>query len=481
MKEAANIPEKVLPKELKKRKDFRDELIVTIDGSDAKDFDDAVSVKKLKNGNYLLGVHIADVSHYVKEGSALDKEAFFRGTSIYLIDRVIPMLPFKLSHGICSLVQGEDRLVMSLIMEINKEGKVINYEVTPGIIRSKRRLVYDDVNDLFEGKKEAIEKIGDLKDTLLLMKELKNILRNARKKRGAILDIEGGEVKIILDEKGHAIDIIPRKRGETETIIEEFMIKANETIAEIFHKYNLPFVYRIHEKPEPDTIIQLKNYLSAIGIDFKVPQKITSRILQELLEKTSNHPLRDSIEKLLVRSMKRAVYSSTNIGHFGLASYAYTHFTSPIRRYPDLIVHRLIKKFLSKKDKLSKKQKKLLNDKLAKIAAYSSKRERVADEAEWDYVALKKIDYISNHIGETFDVVITSVTKFGLFVEIIEKNISGLIHISTLDDYYLYDEEKSILVGKRNGKIYKIGDKLKAKVVNANKTRMQIDFEISEA
>ncbi|ACJ76201.1 ribonuclease R [Thermosipho africanus Ob7] len=481
LKEASKIPDRILEKDLRNRKDFRNEIVVTIDGPDAKDFDDAVSVKKLKNDNYLLGVHIADVSHYVKEGSELDKEAFKRGTSVYLIDRVLPMLPFKLSHGICSLVQGEDRLVMSLVMEIDREGNVVDFEVAPGVIRSHRRLVYDDVNALFKGDKVAFNKIGDLYDQLILMKELKDVLRNARKRRGAILDIEGGEVKIILDEKGNTIDIIPRERGEAEVIIEEFMIKANETIAELFYNFDLPFVYRIHEKPDPDTIIQLKNYLSAIGISFKVPKKITSKLLQELLEKTKNHPLRGSIERLLVRSMKRAVYSANNIGHFGLASYAYTHFTSPIRRYPDLVVHRLIKQFLSTNGKLTKKEITKLNDKLSKIAVHSSKRERVADEAEWDYTALKKIDYISKHIGETFDVVVTAVTKFGLFVEIIDKNISGLIHISTLDDYFLYDEERSILIGSHTGKVFKIGDKLKAKVVNANKTRMQIDFEIAKS
>ncbi|MBO8160291.1 MAG: ribonuclease R [Thermosipho sp. (in: Bacteria)] len=478
LKEASKIPEKVTQRDLKGRKDFRDEIIVTIDGPDAKDFDDAVNVKKLKNGNYLLGVHIADVSYYVKEGSELDKEAFKRGTSVYLVDRVIPMLPFRLSHGVCSLVQGEDRLVMSLVMEIDKNGKVVDFEVTPGVIKSYRRLVYDDVNALFSNDKDAIRKIGDLKEQLELMRELKNILRNARKKRGAILDIEGGEVKIILDEKGHAIDIIPRKRGEAEVIIEEFMIKANETIAEIFDHFDLPFVYRVHEQPDPDTILQLKNYLSALGIDLKLPKKIQPKILQNLLEKTAGHPLRSSIERLLVRSMKRAVYSPTNIGHFGLASYAYTHFTSPIRRYPDLIVHRLIRKFLETKGNITKKQIKELNKKLTKIAVHSSKRERTADEAEWDYTALKKIDYISRHIGSVFEVVVTSVTKFGLFVEIIDKSISGLIHISTMDDYYKYDEEKSILIGTKKGKIYKIGDIFKAKVVNADKTRMQIDFEI---
>ncbi|MFN6992526.1 MAG: ribonuclease R family protein, partial [Fervidobacterium sp.] len=426
-------------------------------------------------GNYLLGVHIADVAHYVKPNTALDREAFNRATSVYLADRVIPMLPFKLSNGLCSLVQGEDRLVMSLLMEIDKSGEVVSYKVGNGVIKSYRRLVYDDVNAFLEGKEEG-QKLQDLAEHIYLMKELKDILRENRRKRGAILDIEGDEVEILLDEKGHAVDIIPRKRGESEVIIEEFMIKANETIAEIFHNADIPFIYRIHETPDFETILQLKNYLSAIGINMKLPQNIHPKILQELLEKTKNHPLRSSIQRLLVRSMKRAIYSPSNVGHFGLASEAYTHFTSPIRRYPDLIVHRLLKLYLEKNGKLSNKEIRSLQKYLVKASVHCSKRERIADEAEWDYEALKKIDYISRHIGEVYKVVVTSVAKFGLFVEILDKYISGLIHISTLDDYYFYDEQKSILIGKRSGKVYRIGDTLDAKVVKADKVRMEIDF-----
>ncbi|MGC8819691.1 MAG: ribonuclease R [Fervidobacterium sp.] len=475
MEEVAKLPDKVLPEDLEGRWDFRNEIIVTIDGADAKDFDDAVQVKKLPNGNYLLGVHIADVSHYVKPNTALDKEAFNRATSIYLADRVIPMLPFKLSNGLCSLVQGEDRLVMSLLMEIDEKGEVVNYKVGKGVIKSYRRLVYDDVNAFLEGSPEGA-KLKDLSEHIYLMKELKDILRENRRRRGAILDIEGDEIKIILDDKGHAIDIIPRKRGESEVIIEEFMIKANETVAEIFHNADIPFIYRIHEEPDFDTLFQLKNYLSAIGINMKLPQQIHPKILQELLEKTKDHPLRSSIQRLLVRSMKRAIYSPSNVGHFGLASEAYTHFTSPIRRYPDLIVHRLLKLYLETGGKLSKKEIRSLERYLEKASVHCSKRERVADEAEWDYEALKKIDYISRHIGEIYKVVVISVAKFGLFVEIPEKYISGLIHISTLDDYYFYDEQKSILTGKHTGKIYRIGDTLYAKVVKADKIRMEIDF-----
>lgn len=476
--EVAKLPDHVREEDLEGRWDFRNEVIVTIDGVDAKDFDDAVQVKRLPNGNYLLGVHIADVAHYVKPNTALDREAFNRATSIYLADRVIPMLPFKLSNGLCSLVQGEDRLVMSLLMEIDTNGNLVDYKVGHGVIRSYRRLVYDDVNAFLEGKPEG-DKLKDLAEHIYLMKELKDILRENRRKRGAILDIEGDEVKIVLDDKGHAIDIIPRKRGESEVIIEEFMIKANETIAEIFHNADIPFIYRVHEEPDYDTLLQLKNYLAAIGIRMRLPQQIHPRVLQELLEKTKDHPLRASIQRLLVRSMKRAIYSPSNVGHFGLASEAYTHFTSPIRRYPDLIVHRLLKMYLETGGNIPKKELKKLEKYLAKAAVHCSKRERVADEAEWDYEALKKIDYISRHIGEVFRVVVTSVTKFGMFVEIPEKYISGLIHISTLDDYYYYDEVSARLIGSRTGKVFKIGDLLYAKVTRADKVRMEVDFEIA--
>ncbi len=479
MEEAAQLPDKVPAEDIENRWDFRDDVIVTIDGADAKDFDDAVQVKRLPNGNYLLGVHIADVSHYVRQNTALDAEAYERATSVYLGDRVIPMLPFKLSNGLCSLVQGEDRLVMSLQMEINKNGDTVDYKVGNGVIRSFRRLVYDDVNAFLEGRPEG-DKLEDLAEHIYLMKELKDILRENRRRRGAILDIEGDEVQIILDEAGHAIDIVARKRGESEVIIEEFMIKANETVAEIFDKAKIPCIYRIHEEPDFDTLLQLKNYLSAIGVTMKLPRQVHPKVLQELLEKTKGHQLKNSIQRLLVRSMKRAVYSASNVGHFGLASEAYTHFTSPIRRYPDLIVHRLLKLYLERNGQISKKELKNLEKYLTKAAVHCSKKERNADEAEWDYEALKKIDYISKHIGETFQVVVTSITKFGMFVEIPEKYISGLIHVSTLDDYYYYDEQKGMLVGKHTGNVYRIGDVLYAKIVRADKVRMEINFELTD-
>ena len=478
--EANRIPLEIREEDLTGRKDYRDEVVVTIDGEDAKDFDDAVSIELLKNGNFLLTVHIADVSHYVREKSALDSEAYKRGTSVYLIDTVIPMLPFRLSNGICSLVEGEDRLTVSVEMEIDREGNLKDFDINLGVIRNKKRLTYERVNEMFDEKEEALKELEDLKPHLKLMRELASILREARKRRGAIIDIESDEVKVLFDENGRVRDIVPRKRGISERIIEEFMIRANETVAELFDNAGLPFVYRVHEEPDPDIIFQLKNYLSAMGIKAKIPKNIHPGVLQKLLEKVKDHPLRSSVERLLVRSMKRAMYSAENIGHFGLASYAYTHFTSPIRRYPDLVVHRLLKLYLSQGGVFTPDQIEFYTDVLPKIAKYSSKRERIADEAEWDLVAMKKVEYISRHIGEVFDVIVTGVTKFGLFMEIPEKFISGLVHVSTLDDYYYYDESSNVLIGKRKGRVFRLGDKLKAKVVRADKVRGEIDFELVE-
>lgn len=479
--EIRKLPNEVLDEEKKDRKDFTDQIVFTIDGEDAKDFDDAVSIRKLSKNKYLLSVHIADVSHYVKEGSAIDKEAFSRGTSVYLLDKVIPMLPFKLSNNLCSLVEGKDRLTFTVQMTLDCEGNTLNYEISPSVIRSKKRLTYTIVNRYFLGDPAAQKQLGKkICHSLDLMRELSKILRENRRRRGAILDVEGGEVDVITDEKGYVVDILPRKRGEAEILIEEFMIKANETVAEVFHNAGLPFVYRIHEQPDPEVLIQLREYVEALGLKIKFPKTVHSSVLQKVLEAVKDHPLKSSVEKLLVRSMKRAIYSAFNVGHFGLASFAYTHFTSPIRRYPDLIVHRLLKLYLEQGGKFTSKQIEIYSQLLPKIAEHCSKRERIADEAEWDLISIKKVEYISRYMGKTFDVVVTNVTRFGLFVEIPDKLISGLIHISTLDDYYNYDEKRNILIGERTGRIFKIGDLLKAKVINANKISGEIDFELVE-
>ncbi len=477
LKELQELPDDVDVEDLADRVDCTRQTVFTIDGEDAKDFDDAVSIRKVGD-KYLLSVHIADVSHYVKEGSALDKEAYLRGTSVYLLDTVLPMFPFKLSNNLCSLVEGKIRLTFTVQMLINKEGETEEYKIFPSCIKSKKRLTYTLVNRYFGGDKKAKRILGkSICRSLDMMLELSQILRNYRKSRGAILDIEGGEVKVILDKNSRVVDIVPVKRGQSEILIEEFMIKANETVATVFHKAGLPFVYRVHEEPDPETLMQLKEYVEALGVGLKFPKKIDAAFLQKVLEAVKDHPLRSSVERLLVRSMKRALYSVMNIGHFGLASFAYTHFTSPIRRYPDLVVHRLLKTYLKQKGTFTSKQIEKFSEQLPKIADYCSKMERVADEAEWDLLAVKKVEYMKKYIGKVFNVVITNVTHFGMFVEIPEKLISGLVHISTLDDFYYYDEKKNILVGERTGKVFKIGDTIKARVVSADKATGEIDFE----
>ncbi|RKX45587.1 MAG: ribonuclease R [Thermotogae bacterium] len=475
LKETEDIPLKVSEKELEGRYDFRGRTIVTIDGEDAKDFDDAVEVSKTDRGTYMLSVHIADVSHYVREGSALDREAFNRGTSVYLLDTVIPMLPPKLSNGICSLIEGEDRLTLSLVAEIDSSGRTLDHRVVAGVIKSRKRLTYTEVNAYLKGETQARKKFAFIGSDIEIMYELYRILRAHRRERGSILDIEGGEIRFLFDSNGRVKDIQPMHRGDAERMIEEFMIRANEIVAGIFDAFGAPFIYRVHEAPDPETVFNLRQYLDALGLSCQFPQSLHPGVLQRMLEELKDHPLRASVERLIVKSMKRALYSPINVGHFGLASFSYTHFTSPIRRYPDLVVHRLLKDYLA--GTLTEKRMKYWEERLPTIAAHSSKMERRANEAEWDLIDLKKIDYISQHIGKIFEAYVTGVTRFGLFVEIPEKMVNGLVHISTLDDHYSYDEQKNILTGMRTGKVYKIGDRLKVRVLSANKAKMEVDFE----
>jgi ribonuclease R len=460
------------------RVDLRSEDIFTIDGDNAKDFDDAISIYKNRN-NYILKVHIADVSHYVEKNSNLDFEALSRGTSVYLLDSVIPMLPFELSSGVCSLKEGVDRYAVTLQMEIDTEGNIVSKDIFNSIINSSRRLTYREVNRFYGGNtdKKLEAKMKPVGAQLILAKELMNILKKNRKKRGSIIDITSREVEFIYDKNKNVVDIKPIVRGESEEMIEEFMLKANETIAGIFADNEFPFIYRIHENPEPEAIQKLKNYLKAIGLNMKIPQNIHPKVLQTILDETKNHPLHYSIQQLVVRSMQRAIYSTSNNGHFGLASKAYTHFTSPIRRYPDLIVHRLLKEYL-KNGTFSKERTEMLEERLKDIAIISSKRERVANEAEWSIEDMKKIEYIERHKNETFKTIITSVMNFGLFVEIPEKYISGLVHISTLNDYFLFNEKRNELIGEKTRKVYKIGDELEVIVVKSDKNTGEIDFEI---
>ncbi len=478
IKAIKKLPDDVEEKDIEGRKDFRGKHVFTIDGEDAKDFDDAVSIEKLSNGNYLLGVHIADVSNYVKEGDPIDIEAFKRGTSVYLIDTVIPMLPFKLSNDLCSLVEGKDRLTVSAEMEIDEYGRVLKRQFSKSVIRSVKRLTYTKVTKLLEDPDEEIEnEIGFLRKDLEMMRDLAHTIKTSRLGRGSI-EFASDEVKVIVDENGYVEDIILRKQNVAEMMIEEFMISANESVAGLFDRIGFPFIYRIHGKPDVETIEELSEYLRAIGIKFKITENIQPIMLQRILEQIKGHPLEMVIQRLLVRSMKKAVYSETNVGHFGLASLNYTHFTSPIRRYPDLMVHRLLKIYIEK-GKFSNEEVERYSKILPSIAKHSSEREVIADQAERDLVSMKKIEYAQNHIGEAFDVVVTGVTDFGLFVEIPDKAISGLIHISTLNDYYIHDEKFNTLTGT-SGRIFKIGDKLKAKIVSADKIKGMIDFVLED-
>jgi ribonuclease R len=479
LREVRKLPKKIEQKEISARRDLRNKHIFTIDGEDSKDFDDAVSIDVLPNGNYLLGVHIADVSHYVKEGSATDREAFKRGTSVYLLSTVIPMLPFELSNDLCSLVEGKDRLAVSVEMEIDEYGRVVKKDFFKSVIRSVKRLTYEKVTKLLEDPTKKLRKeIGFLEEELKLMAKLAHTLKTSRLGRGA-MEFESNDVKVILDENGEVKDIVLRKQTVSEAMIEEFMIMANEAVAEIFDIRQFPFIYRVHSRPDPEALERLSEYLKAIGLKFKFTEDIQPILLQRILEQIRGHPLESIIQRLLVRSMKKAVYSETNVGHFGLASLNYTHFTSPIRRYPDLVVHRLLKAYIDNKG-FKKKQIKKYMEILPIVAHQSSKREVVADQAERDLIALKKVEYMRQHIGEVFDVVITDVTEFGIFVEITEKAISGLIHISSLDDYYVYNQKMNALVGERKGKVFKLGDKLKAKVVSVDKTKGQVNFILEE-
>ncbi|WP_456398767.1 ribonuclease R [Mesoaciditoga sp.] len=479
LREVRKLPKKIDKEELRKRRDLRKKHIFTIDGEDSKDFDDAVSIEMLPNGNYLLGVHIADVSYYVKEGSATDREAFKRGTSVYLLNTVVPMLPFELSNDLCSLVEGKDRLTVSVEMEIDEYGRVVKKDFFKSVIRSVKRLTYEKVTKLLEDPDDKLrEEIGFLEEELKTMAKLAHTLKTSRLGRGA-MEFESNDVKVIFDEDGNVKDIVLRRQSISEAMIEEFMILANEAVAEIFDIQHFPFIYRVHSRPDPEALEKLSEYLKAIGLKFKFTEDIQPILLQRILEQIKGHPLESIIQRLLVRSMKKAVYSETNVGHFGLASLNYTHFTSPIRRYPDLVVHRLLKTYIDNKG-FKRKQIKKYMEILPIVAHQSSKREIVADQAERDLISLKKVEYMSQHVREVFEVVITDVTEFGIFVEITEKAISGLIHISSLDDYYVYNQKMGALIGERKGKVFKLGDKLKAKVLSVDKTKGQIDFVLEE-
>ncbi|MFN2744309.1 MULTISPECIES: ribonuclease R [Bacillus] len=478
LEQAGATPETIDEKDLQNRRDLRDQTIVTIDGADAKDLDDAVTVTKLENGHYKLGVHIADVSHYVTEGSPIDQEAYERGTSVYLVDRVIPMIPHRLSNGICSLNPKVDRLTMSCEMEINGQGQVVKHDIFQSVIKTTERMTYSDVNKiLVDDDEELKQKYEALVPLFKDMEELAAILRDKRMNRGAV-DFDFKEAKVLVDEEGKAKDVVIRERSTAEKLIEEFMLVANETVAEHFHWMNVPFIYRIHEDPDQEKLQRFLEFVATFGYVVKgTAGSIHPKALQNVLDEVRDRPEEAVISTVMLRSMKQAKYDPQSLGHFGLSTEFYTHFTSPIRRYPDLIVHRLIRTYLiqGKTDEATREK---WAEKLPDIAEHTSNMERNAVDAERETDDLKKAEYMMDKIGEEFDGMISSVTNFGMFVEL-PNTIEGLVHVSFMtDDFYRYDEQHYAMIGERTGNVYRIGDEITVRVVDVNKDERNIDFEI---
>ena len=505
VQEAQKYREEDIQNDIKGRLDLREEEIFTIDGEDAKDLDDAVNVKKLDNGNYQLGVHIADVSHYVTEGSKLDKEAIIRGTSIYMLDRVIPMLPRELSNGICSLNQKKDRLSLSVIMEIDKEGHVVSSEIKKSVIKVTRRMSYNEISTILnylEKKddnqdikitdiKEAKEKINILeKDIKLLneckpyfehfkrMEELAIILKQRREKQGS-LNLDIPESKIILDKDGFAIDVKKYELSFANEIIEQFMLTANETVAETFYWLEAPFIYRVHEEPDEDKILELNKFLYNFGYKIKANKdNVHPKAFAEVLDSIKGKEEERVISTLILRTLKVARYESENKGHFGIASKCYCHFTSPIRRYPDLFIHRVISKYIENNYNMDEDTLNKLYEQATNYANSSSEREKIAQKVERDSIDIKKAEFMQDKIGEEFEGIVSSITSFGMFVEL-ESTVEGLIRFDNLgDEYFIYDENRKTLTGEKTNTTYKIGDKVKIRVIHADKITRQIDFEI---
>ena len=476
IKEAKKVSEEgIHEQELKRRKDLRGLNIITIDGSDAKDLDDAVYAEKLNDSEYMLGVHIADVTHYVKEDRKLDKEALKRATSIYITDRVIPMLPKELSNGVCSLNPGEDKLTLSVEMIINNDGKVTDYKIFESIMNNRYRMTYDDVTEIIENNGEKLSvKYKDIVPMLKVMEELSLILRRKRDIRGAI-DFEFPERKIITDENGKAIDVTKYERRTSHKIIEEFMLVCNETVAEHYYWLNMPFVYRVHEDPDEEKMYEFSKFIHNFGYTLK-GNDVHPKELQQLLNKIKDTKEESLINTMMLRSLKKAIYSPDASTHFGLAAKYYCHFTSPIRRYPDLQIHRIIKGQIN--GRYSEEALQKLFERTAMVAEQSSKMERVADEVERDTDKIKIAEFMSDKIGEEYEGVVSGVTNFGIFIEL-DNTVEGLVHISNMvDDYYIYDNEKKELFGQGSHKVFKIGDSVKIKVDKVNIAKAEIDFAL---
>lgn len=475
-KQAETITQTVTGDMIKGRRDLRSLRMVTIDGEDAKDLDDAVSIEKLDNGNYRLGVHIADVSYYVTEGSYMDKEALKRGTSVYLVDRVIPMLPKALSNGICSLNPGVDRLAFTVMMEIDRDGRVLDHEIFESVINTNERMTYTNVYKILEeDDRELIERYRYLLDDFLAMKELALILRKKRMVRGAI-DFNFDEAKIKLDEKGVPVQIERYEITIANRIIEEFMLVCNETVAEHFFWLNTPFVYRIHEEPDNEKMEVFSEFVHNMGYTLKGISKIHPKALQDILEKAKGKKEETVINTVMLRSLQKARYSHINDGHFGLAAKYYCHFTSPIRRYPDLIIHRIMKEYL--KGNIIPSREELLNERIPEIARLCSERERAAEEAERETEDLKKVEFMKKYEGEEFEGIISNITSFGMFVEL-ENTVEGLVRMSSMeDDYYVFNEKNYSLIGEKSRKVYRIGDVVRVMLVRADIASRKIEFAV---
>ena len=487
IEEAKSIEKEVNIEEIKNRKDFRKEIIFTIDGEDAKDLDDAVNVEKTENETYILSVHIADVSHYVKENSFLDREAIIRGTSVYMLNKVIPMLPKELSNGICSLNEGKDRLTLSVMMEIDKDGNVISADVTKGVINVTKRMSYNGVQNLLDIEEKTKQPtIDEMKlyeeykpytEQIKLMTELAHILENKRLKQG-YLDLDIPESKITLDKNGHAIDVGKYETKFANNIIEQFMLTANETIAEKFYWLEAPFIYRVHESPDQEKISDLNKMLYNFGYKIKGnKENIHPKAFSDILEKVKGKDEEKVVSNLILRTLKVARYEAENKGHFGIAGKFYCHFTSPIRRYPDLYIHRIISKYIEDNYNIDKKYEEIEKELAVKYAETSSEREKTAQKAERDSIDMKKAEYMEDKIGEEYEGIVSGVTEFGLFVEL-ENTVEGLIRFEDLgNEYFEYDEMHKQLIGEQTRTTYKLGDKIKVQVIDANKTSRRIRFK----
>ncbi len=477
--EAESIPDEVSPDALSEREDFRERPIVTIDGETARDFDDAVEVEILENGNFLLGVHIADVSHYVREGSTLDQEAFHRGTSVYFPERAIPMLPERLSNGICSLNPGVDRLVQSVFVEVSPAGKVIQSRFADGVMRSRARMTYTKVRQILVDRDPAVlEEYRELVPLFERMLALFKILRARREIRGAI-DFDRPEAEVTLDEAGRVVDVRVAERNVAHRIIEEFMLLANETVATRFAEQKAPTLYRIHEPPDEKRVEAFEELIMGLGYRLRSPsESLQPRAFQRLLARVEGKPEERLVSYVMLRTMKQAVYSEENRGHYALAAAYYTHFTSPIRRYPDLVVHRLLRELREKGPPKGEKAEERKR-RLVEIAERSSFTERRADDAERELVDWKKVRFMADKVGDVFEGVVTGVTGYGLYVELLEFFVEGMVHISSLvDDYYHYNEEAHSLRGESTGRMFRLGDMVSAQVIRVDLNLRRVDLSI---